>query len=399
VPPTEGQGPPASARHGASLDPDFLHEEAARLTGLDDFGADLSYVTPLRVFLSSIEQADRGPTYEQAGHDKVLHVLTTRLHFVAHAKEHPDVLDGRVERPVILIGLPRTGTTILYDLLALDPASRSPYEWEVQVPWPPPERATFADDARIAMVQEGLEAFFAAEPTFLSMHAMGASYPAECNTIMEYHFAGPDFWSSFGVPEYTHWVATERAVGMYDTHRHFLQHLQWHGPQGRWTLKSPGHLLDLEGLLDTYPDACLVWTHRDPTMIMASLSSLITPGRRYAGGETDPTAIGASTVHLWTNTMSRGVTSRERDLRVEQAVIDIAFRDFVADQIGTVERIHQHFGLPTSEEHVRRMEEFLRTHQRGAHGGHDYSLEYFGLDEGEVRSQFAAYTDRFAAFL
>ena len=213
---------------------------------------------------------------------------------------------------------------------------------------------------------------------------------------MEYHFAGPDFWSSFGTPEHTDWVATTRARGVYRTHRRLLQHYQWHGPTGRWTLKSPAHLLDLEGLLDTYPDACLVWTHRDPTTIMASLASLITPVRRYAGGETDPGSIGRSTVHLWSHTVERGVASRANDPRVEAAVLDVSFSDFLTDQLGMVERIHRHFDLPFTDEHRHRMATFLDDHAQDRHGRHDYSLEHFDLDADAIRSSFATYLDRFS---
>jgi hypothetical protein len=378
-----------------SLDANVLHEEAAQATGLSDFGDDTSYRIPMEVFLRSVLDADRGAAFEQAAHDQSVHLLSTRLHFVEHAKREPAVLDERIERPVILIGLPRTGTTILYDVLALDPAARAPQEWEARLPWPPPEEATFTTDPRIAMVQAGIEQVLASDPVIQSTHPMHAQFPAECNTIMETHFAGPDFWATYGGDEYTEWVGTQRAEGLYRTHKRFLQNLQWKGPRGRWTLKSPGHLFDLEGLIDAYPDACLVWTHRDPATVLASLSSFVTPFRRLLGGDVDKLKLGAWTTFLWGNALERGVTSRQSP-QVEANVFDLPFKEVQADPIAAAKRVHEHFDLPISDEHCQRMAAFMSEHQLGSHGAHTYTFEDYGIDPEAIRSRFPAYTERFA---
>ena len=312
-----------------------------------------------------------------------------------HAKEHPEVLEERIERPLILIGLPRTGTTILYDVLALDPASRPPLEWEAQLPWPPPEATTYETDERIALVQAGVDQALAAEPEIIDTHPMSARLPAECNTIMEYHFSGPDWWAAFGTDAYTEWVATRHADGCYRTHRRFLQHLQWHGPRGRWTLKSPAHLFDLEGLLDTYPDACLVWTHRDPATVMTSLASFVRPFRRLGGADDDKVRMGESTVLLWGNALERGVISRD-DPRVEAAVFDLPFEEVQADPAAAAARVHDHFNLPLSEAHRKRMSAFLAEHRLGSGGAQRYTFEEYGIDPDAIRARFPAYCARFA---
>jgi hypothetical protein len=378
-----------------SLDPDGLHAEAVQVTGLDDYGPDGTYRKPMSVFLQSVADADRGATFEQAAHDRAVQILSTRLHFVEHAKEHPEVLDERIERPVILIGLPRTGTTILYDVLALDPAARPPLEWEAQIPWPPPETATYDRDERIALVQAGVDQLLEVAPEVLETHPMGARLPAECNTIMEYHFSGPDWWARFGTDAYTEWVATQRAEGCYRTHMRFLQNLQWHGPRGRWTLKSPGHLFDLEGLLDTYPDACLVWTHRDPATVMASLAAFVRPFRRLLGGDDDKLRMGESTTLLWGNALERGVLSRN-DPRVESAVFDLAFKEVQADPAAAARRVHEHFGLPLSEGHRLRMTGFLAEHALGSSGSQRYTFAEYGIEPDAIRARFPAYCSRFA---
>jgi len=170
--------------------------------------------------------------------------------------------------------------------------------------------------------------------------------------------------------------------------------VQWHGPTGRWTLKSPGHLLDLEGLLAVYPDACLIWTHRDPSFVMGSLSSLVTPFRRLAGGDDDPIRLGASTELLWGAALERGTASRH-DERIEDAILDVPFRDVVSDPVGLVERIHDHFGLPFDPVHRDRIVHHLANQPDHRPGGHQYSLEHFGHDPDEIAKRFSSYYDRF----
>jgi len=378
-----------------ALDVDTLHGEARALTGLDDFG-DPGYREPMAVFLASVRDAGRGEAYEQRAHDRSLHLLATRLRITDHVKHHPDFVAAPVERPVILVGLPRTGTTVLYDVLATDPAARPPLEWEAQMPWPAPEAATYDTDERIDTVQAGIDQVLAAEPEILQTHPLGARFPAECNTIMEYAFCGPDFWASFGTDEWTRWVATQRAVGFYPWHKQFLQHLQWKGPRGRWTLKSPGHLFDLEGLLDTYPDACLVWTHRDPATVMASLSAFVLPFRRVGGGDADKRRMAESTVLLWGRALERGVDSRRADPRVEAATFDLPFKQVQADPAAAAEAVHEHFGLPLTDEHRRRMTAFLGEHRLGSQGALRYSFEEYGIDPDGVRARFPHYCERFA---
>lgn len=384
-----------STKVPAALDIDALHAEASALTGLHDFG-DPAYRESMAVFLESIVDAHRGSPFEQAAHDQAVHLLTSRLQITDHVKRHPEVLAEPIERPIILVGLPRTGTTVLYDVLAQDPAARCPLEWEARLPWPPPEESTYDNDQRIEMVQAGIDGVLAAEPQIVDTHPLGARFPAECNTIMEYAFCGPDFWAGYGTDAYTEWVATRRARGLYRWHKQFLQHLQWHGPRGRWTLKSPAHLFDLEGLLDVYPDACLVWTHRDPATVMASLSSFVLPFRRMGGGDTDKVRLAESTTLLWGNALERGVDSRRGDPRVEAAVFDLPFREVQADPAAAAERVHAHFDLPVTDEHRSQTAVFLEHHRLGSQGSQRYSFAEYGIDPDAMRARFPHYYERFA---
>jgi hypothetical protein len=390
----------------AVLSVEPLLEEAERETGLSDWGDDQSWRGCLAVLVDSINAMQAPVDVIEPGRLDLVRLLATRLRLVEDERRHPEVAAQEIDRPVIVIGLPRTGTTILFDLLALDPAARAPQTWEVRWPWPAPERESYTTDPRIAELQAAFDAMTTAAPEVKPLHPWRATLPEECNTIMIYHFASVTFWARLHVPKYVDWLLAERAPGVYRTHKRILQQLQWKGPRGRWTLKSPAHQLDLEGLLATYPDACLIQTHREPARSFASLASMVATLRRAgsralpgaAAVVTDPVEVGRSAAKLWGGALERSTISR-RDPRIDAAVLDIAYRDLVVDPAGTVRRIYERFDLPWSDDYgevvEQRMHESAGEHQ----GQHRYTLEEFGLDEDELRDRFPAYRERFGDLL
>lgn len=250
-------------------------ERAQTMTGLSDWGTDESFKTGLRILIESIEEMGPTPRWRHSFRRQIVHLLNQRLRLRDDEIREPRVLDERIVRPVVILGLPRTGTTLTHDLLALDPGARAPRNWEYAAPWPAPERSTFATDPRIAEVKASWKAQRDASPELAHMLPMDAHMPSECNDAMMFHFAGPNFAAWMRVPSHRSWSVEVTAPGLYDTHRRILQQLQWKGPRGRWTLKSPAFISDLDAILAAYPDACLIWTHRDPAQTIASLASLI----------------------------------------------------------------------------------------------------------------------------
>jgi len=368
---------------------------AEQLTGCASWGDDDSFRVGLAVLLSDIDTM--AEPQRRAALDIVTGALATRLSLVADAEREPGILREEIERPLVVIGMPRTGTTLLHELLALDPAARAPLTWECTEPSPPPRAETFLTDPRIARAVERDRASKAANPELAALHPAGPQLPTECHAFTMSHFDSAYFWASLDVPAYAAWYTSERPHTLYATHRRVLQQLQWRGPRGRWTLKSPPHLLSLEALLQAYPDACLVQTHRDPTRVMASLASVITAVRRPLYPDIDRRAVGASVVDVWSKILERGAVSRD-STAVDEHVIDVAYRDLVADPMGTVQHIHEHFDLPFSSEHRARMEEFLAG--AGRHeGGHRYQLGDFGLDASELDARSPEYRDRFGHLL
>jgi Sulfotransferase family len=382
------------------FDVDGMLAEAARRTGgLDDLG-DGPFVEPLALFLHALEREarlnDMGRLIAQ---ERVLQHTVNRLLYVEDRKRHPEIADERIERPVFIIGFPRTGTTILHDILAQDPDSRAPITWEVMFPSPPPEAATFATDPRIAQATALLpnpETETERDRKFRAMHPMGAQLTQECVVMMGEAMCTPLFHNQFRVPSYEDWVDAEGDwAPVYAFHERQLQHLQWRNARDRWVLKTGAHMWGLEHLLRTYPDARIVFTHRDPVKSVTSYASLTSLVREAGSDDVDPFEIARD----WTGRL-RGVVEHALDVRNSGSYPDAIFYDmyfpnFVAEQFAEVERIYDALGLPMTEEGAARMRAFIADNPKGKHGLHLYTPEEYGIDPEAVRRDFRFYIERF----
>ena len=270
----------------------------------------------------------------------------------------------------MIVGQARTGTTILHDLLAQDPANRVPLTWEVDRPLPPPETATYDTDPRIAESQALLEGVELVIPGFQAMHPMGALLPQECVRITGGDFRSMIFPTQYRVPSYARWLIDEADMASaYRYHRIFLQHLQSRHPAPRWVLKSPGHLWCLGALLDEYPNALLVQTHRDPLRIVASLTSLMSTLRRLGSDDdlASPRSAGEFGEYLVDRARPLGRRARATAPSPADRVVDVQFRAFMADPFATIREIYDRLGLELSDESEQRMRDVpRRQHHREA---------------------------------
>ena len=384
----------------AALDADALIDEARAATGLHDFGADTSFMTGYRTLVDAVEAMDPPAQLRATAHKRLSALLQFRLRYAEDDRLHPEIAQQDVGDPLIVCGLPRTGTTITYDLLCLDPAARAPREWEWYIPWPAPEIATFDSDPRIGQVQAIYENWLKHAPQLADIQRMDSTQPGECNHGMMLHFASTNFPAELGVPKFARWLLETTAQGQYITHKRMLQQFQWKGPRGRWTLKSPQHLFDLPGLVDAYPGAMLVWTHRDPVLTFSSLASMIAGFLAAVGGADDLHAIGRSVFEMWSEGLSRGTRARLDHPGIENRILDLGHGDIVADPVGAITRIYDRFGLEFTPEHRTRIDRFRAESSSAKRlGRHKHSAEQFGIDPAEVHERLADYYTRFGHLL
>lgn len=379
-----------------SFDPDRFVEQAVEATGVDDFG-----VPGWREGLDRLTDAlDGEAALSELGvavaQGEIGQYLRNRLGVIAARRAEPEIARSTVQAPVVIVGQARTGTTILFDVLAQDPRNRVPRSWEVAAPCPAPETATYETDERIEAVDAQLAAIDLVLPEFRRMHPMGARLAQECVAFTVAHFASMQFPTQYRVPSYARWLLHEADMaGTYRWHRTFLQHLQSRHPAPRWVLKSPGHIWCLDALLAEYPDALLVQTHRDPVRIIASLGSLVSTLRSLTSDAGSVAEAAAEFADHVIEGLDRSVDARLDGTVAARQVIDVQFADFMRDPMHTIAAVYEHLGQELTAEVYRRMQDFLRSNPQDKHGGHEYSLAATGLDVGALRERCRRYQEFF----
>jgi len=377
----------------------IVAEAARRTGGLDDLG-DGPFLEPLALFLESLEREARlNEIGRLIASERALGHTVNRLGYVNDRKQFPAIAAERIVAPVFIIGFPRTGTTILHDILAQDPDSRAPLTWETMFPSPPPEAATFDSDPRIAACAATLpspETETERDRQFRAMHPMGAQLSQECVTMMGESMCTPLFHNQFRVPSYEDWVDHDADWShVYRFHERQLQHLQWHHHRDRWVLKTGAHMWGLEHLLRTYPDARIVFTHRDPVKSVTSYASLTTLVRTAGSDDVDPFEVAEDWTARLERVLEHAMAVRDDDPAPGATFYDMQFADFVADQFAVISDIYEAFGLPMTDEGAARMQAFIADNPKGKHGLHLYTPEEYGIDPAVVRRDFAPYIERF----
>jgi hypothetical protein len=378
-----------------SLDEQGLLDAARRATQLDDLGDD-GFREPFRMVLQGLEAEARLTLVgRMAARQDILGLLANRLRLEEDSKRHPEIGAQEVPRPLFIVGLPRTGSTLLHHLLAQDPASRVAQAWEVMSPSPPPEARTYRTDPRIAKAARQLAWFDALTPDFKAIHPLGAQLALECIAIMSPTFLASRFHTSYHVPTYQEWLERQDLRPAYRFHRRFLQQLQWRAPAQRWVLKAPAHLFAFDALLETYPDARIVQTHRDPLTVLASVASLTAVLQRAFTDELDPFEIGREVSRRWTNGLEGAMRLRRSGRVAAERFHDVHYHELVRDPMAVVRRIYAHFEMPLTEAAETAMRRFLAENPKDRNGAHRYSLGTFGLEADDLIRRFKAYREYF----
>ena len=384
---------PIIAPEWPSLDPDDIIRKAARKAKSEHFG-DPGFRDRLPRIVDAVErEASLHWIGRLAVRQSIEMALESRFGVYRHRSEHPEIVGVPIEKPVFIVGFPRTGTTILFNLFAQDPANRTPQGWEVQFPNPPPEPETYTTDRRIKKAYEYFGRMDQMAPELPAIHEVGAQLPQECMPILAHTLLSPQPGIVYNIPSYQAWVDRQSAAPSYTYHRHFLEHLQSRYMKERWVLKSPVHLRTLDALLDEYPDARLIFTHRDPAKTIPSLASLIYTIRGIVTDRVDAAAIGREQLDWWADSLDHAMNVRQKHADKADQFVDIHFEDVIADPVATVRGAYAQLGMPWSDEVEQRMRRFLADNPRGKHGTHRYDLDDFGLRLGEIRERFQGYCE------
>jgi len=375
------------------LDADRMMASAMRRTGLGNFG-DPAFREPLERLLRSIESEARLNLIGRiAARADLTGMLTNRLLLERDRARHPEIARQQIRRPLVITGMPRSGSTFLHGLLAQDPARRVPLHWELRFPTPPPELATRDADPRIERAARHIRWFHRLAPEFKKIHPVGARLPEECVVILSHSFLSFEFSSTWYVPSYQSWLEQQDLEPAYRYHRQFLQHLQLGCPGDRWLLKAPPHLPGLRALFAVYPDADVIVTHRDPLEVVASIASLHVVLRRTFSRAVDPLAVGPEVSRMLADDVRRGFAARDDGCAPPERFLDVWYTELMADPLAVVRRIYRHFDLELSTATEERMRTWLAKHPKDQNGPHMYSLAQFGLDADAERERYRAYWD------
>jgi hypothetical protein len=367
-----------------------LIETAKRRCGLDDFGEGEFFEALLRLLESCQDEARLNLIGKIALKLDVLETLCVRLQMERDRQLYPNISRQEIRQPLFIVGLPRSGTSVLHRLVAADPEHRAPLMWEVRSPSPP----TAADEnGRIQRATQSCSFFNWLVPTFRYVHVVGAEVPQECVSLMTPTFLSDQFDAMYYVPSYRSWFFRQDLRLAYEYHRRFLQHLQSRRNGRRWILKAPTHMFAMPSLLSVYPDALFVQTHRTPVDAMASVSSLVTILRSAFSDSVDPITVCREAIDYWSEVIHRFL--RERDRLPDRRVCDIRYDEIRREPIGAVRRIYDHFGWSLSPEAEQRMRALVAAQAERQSANHRYNLSQFGSSAEEVLNAFAPYCQRF----
>lgn len=371
---------------------DALKQAAMERTGFDDFGPDDDYMPGLYQLLKAI---DSDLLIASGSREMLFNLLVdplvARLYACEGWKRRFDCLSKPIVAPVIIVGLPRTGTTALHRLLSFDPQFQGPELWLIDSPMPRPPRNQWNDFAEYQRCHLMTEAMNAASPKWNVYHPRGPNLVDECLDITKQCFNDNVWGSYFPVPSYDAWWPKQDHAGQYDYLKMVLQLIG--ADDGRpWLLKDPTSIMYLTLLMSTFPDARLIFTHRDPVKSIPSTCSLIATAQKLVLGEKiDYKTIGSRNSTVW----AKGANLLAETDMSNISHVHVYMEDFQADHMATVEKIYNHFGLQLSEEAVKAMRAEIVREKSIPRSKHVCTLEEFGLDENSIRTLFAPYIERF----
>jgi hypothetical protein len=379
------------------LDEASLLASARAATGLDDFGAD-DWREPFRVFLTALrEEARLNLTGRIRTRSEILQLLCARLLVEDTYRRHPEIADERITQPFIIVGQGRSGTTLLHNLLNAHPDNGAPLHWETVFPCPPPEAATYATDPRIAKAHALIDQWNRVTPEFRAIHEFAGGIPMEDIVVMGMNFMAPTWMDCMGqVPSYDAYIFAQPIEPALRWLERVLKLLQWRNPRRHWVLKDPMHLDRMPELVKIWPDACFIWPHRDPVRALASLVSTV---GTIQWGRSDHPFSAVSMAYLTDPELLAGrfdavTAGLDAGAVPPGQIFHLLFDDLVADPVGTVGELYDHFGIELTEQGRAAMARFMADNPRDNRPPHRFDI---GSPEAVARARaaFAPYQQRF----
>ena len=375
------------------LQPEALLAEARTATGLDDFGPD-TFREGLTVLCDSLNrEAYLNALGDAALPGMLVGSLSNRLKVVDWIARHPEVARERIERPIVVIGMFRAGTTLLSRLFDQDPRNRALLMWEAGDSAPPSTPADHRSGPRVDAVHAHNAMLAEINPMIEVVHHEQADEATECITVMGQEFKSLTYEAVANVPGYDQWLLGVDHRSAYEYHRSVLQVLQSGGVRGRWTLKSPHHAIALESLTQIYPDAHLVLLHRDPVVLTASVCSLISTLSSTFSDADHRAYIAAHWPAMLEESIRRIETFRAA--HPERRIVDVQYADLVTDPAGTVASVYAACDDVLDDVGAKAIASYVEAHPKGQFGTHRYDVTEFGLDPGELAERFADYIARY----
>jgi len=375
------------------VDKASILRRASRATGLEDFG-DPFFEEGLDQLIEAANNANMTNLADIVLRQTFIRAAQNRLWMQDHVKRNPHVLDVEVKRPIFVLGFPRTGTTVLQNLLCLEEERRALKFWELITPVPTGLPEAKDEFLRIRAARRMLSAAYMVAPEMAEVHYIDAMTNEECWPLMSNAFTVLNYDLQSGLRGYGEWLMKRDMVESYREYKRYLQVLLSQRPAQQLVLKCPEHLWFVDALLEVFPDACIVWTHRDPVPTIASYCSLISMQWRTLYGRFNPHELGEHITQRFHLGVQRAMKARAS--ADPKRFFDVNFHNLVADYEGTVQEISEYFGLPFHADMPSRIDGYLGNERADAKGKHKYSVDRYGIDVDDVHRRYAEYISSFA---
>jgi len=380
----------------AQLSVDQVLDSAAKKTNIKD--TDLSNISgPLEILIDSLNKTDQLTLVGRVLTKQLLtDLVSNNIRIDAEIKANPEILNEKINKPLFILGFPRTGTTLLHNLLAHPPRYRFPYMWEALCPSIYPDTRKAHSPERIKNAKMLVKTLDYMSPSLKSIHTLYPEGPDECLKLIENSLTTPHMPLYFHIPEYWDWfrsVDSNQLLDVYGYYKKQLQLLQWHGPKGSWVLKTPIHLYFVPELLKTFPDAQIIQLHRDPNKAVASFCSLVAACRRLYSDSVSLDDVGEYVIDFLSRSAQRAMDT-ENESNSNQ-FRHINYNDLIKSPEDEIAGICSQFDYEYTDEVHNGISKWLTKNPKNKHGVHKYSLEQYGLSDEIVSSRLQDYIGKY----